>query len=62
MTRNWTGLIIGLWIILSPWILGFSNIAIMKWSNVLCGLAITLINAWTLFGKEPAPQATEQSE
>jgi len=53
MARNWTELVLGFWIMLSPWLLGFSSIAIMKWSNVLCGLAFILINAWMLFGKEP---------
>ena len=59
MARNWTELVIGFWIMLSPWLLGFSNIAIMKWSNVLCGLALILINAWILFGKEPVTKDKE---
>ncbi len=53
MIRNWTELVIGLWIMVSPWLLGFSSIGIMKWSNVLCGLVLVLMNAWALFGKEP---------
>ena len=53
MTERWTGLVLGFWIMLSPWFLGFSTIAIMKWSNVLCGLVLIIMNAWLLFGKEP---------
>jgi len=54
VNERWTQLIIGAWILISPWLLGFSSITIMKWSNLLCGLAIVLINAWIIFGtKEP---------
>ncbi|MEK7181279.1 MAG: SPW repeat protein [Patescibacteria group bacterium] len=40
---------LGLWIILSPWLLGFSDVSLMKWSNVLIGTAIFLINFWVIF-------------
>ena len=60
MVRNWTELVLGFWIMLSPWLLGFSNIAIMKWSNVLCGLAVILMGAWMLFGKEPKKPALHE--
>jgi hypothetical protein len=52
MKREWTGLILGAWILVSPWLLGFSALGFMKWSNVLIGLVLVLINAWALFGKE----------
>jgi len=32
----------------SPWLLGFSSITIMKWSDLLCGLALVVVNAWSL--------------
>jgi len=51
MVRNWIEVIIGFWIIVSPWFFGFSNITVVKWSNVICGLAVVLINAWVLFVK-----------
>ena len=53
MTERWAGLVIGFWILLSPWIFGFSNITIMKWGNVLSGLVLILMNARMLLGKEP---------
>jgi len=42
---------LGLWIILSPWLLGFSDVSLMKWSNVLIGTVIFLINFWVIFDK-----------
>ena len=48
MTRRWVQLVIGAWVMLSPWLLGFSGISVMKWSNVICGLALVVLNAWML--------------
>jgi hypothetical protein len=51
MSKFWAQLVIGLWILLSPWLLGFSDIFIMKWSNVLCGLALVVMSGWEILGK-----------
>lgn len=50
MTPQWVQLVIGTWVLVSPWILGFSGISIMKWSNVLAGVALVLLGAWRIFG------------
>jgi hypothetical protein len=52
MKREWAGLILGAWILVSPWLLGFSALGLMKWSNVLVGLVLVLMNAWAIFEKE----------
>lgn len=52
MTRKKVQLFLGLWLVISPWVLGFSSISIMKWSNVVVGTAIFLINLWAIFGRE----------
>jgi SPW repeat-containing protein len=51
MNEDWTELIIGVIMMISPWILGFSDISVAKWCNVLLGLAIVLLNAWMIFGQ-----------
>ena len=51
MSKFWAQLVIGFWILLSPWLLGFEEIAIMKWSNVLCGLILVIMSGWVLLGK-----------
>lgn len=50
MKREWMILVIGAWILVSPWILGFSTIGFMKWSNVVCGLVLVLDSVWKMFG------------
>ncbi len=54
MTFRWTQLVIGLMMIISPWILGFSDISLAKWCNILLGLLLVLMNAWVLFGESSA--------
>ena len=52
MVPQWIAGIIGLWILLSPWLLGFSAVSIAKWSNVILGLVLVIMNAWLLFGEK----------
>ena len=52
MISSWFQLALGAWITLSPWLLGFSSITVMKWSNLLVGLLLVLINVWVIFGQE----------
>jgi hypothetical protein len=44
--KSWLYVITGSWVLISPWLLGFSNISIAKWSNVLCGLVFIVVNVW----------------
>ena len=52
MRREWVGLVLGAWILVSPWIFSVAAIGFMKWSNVLVGLVLIVMNAWRIFGKE----------
>ncbi len=60
MTEKWAQLIIGVWLVISPWILGFSSITLMKWGNVIAGLILVLINVWTIFGKTSVSSPGEE--
>ncbi|MBI4085323.1 MAG: SPW repeat protein [Candidatus Liptonbacteria bacterium] len=51
MTRNYVQLAIGIWILISPWLLGFYNISIMMWSNLIAGIILILVNVWAIFGE-----------
>lgn len=57
MATSWTELAVGLIMIASPWVLGFSDISLAKWCNVLIGLLLTLMGSWTLFGREAVAAA-----
>jgi hypothetical protein len=64
MTENWTELVIGIIMIISPWIFGFSDVSVAKWCNVLIGIALVLVNAWTIFGErvQLAPTVEESKK
>ncbi len=46
-TRVWGGIILGVWLILSPWILGFSSLNLAFWNCVILGSGIILFALWT---------------
>jgi hypothetical protein len=64
MVENWTELIVGLIMVTSPWILGFSDISLAKWCNVLIGLLLVLMGAWGMFTESSqattAPQESKK--
>jgi hypothetical protein len=39
--RSWTFIGLGVWLLLSPWVLGFSALNLPLWNNVLCGILLT---------------------
>jgi len=48
--QNWTLLVLGVWVLISPWILGFFEISAALFSNVVAGLAIAIIMMRKIFG------------
>jgi hypothetical protein len=53
--EHWTELVVGAFVLISPWLLGFSDIALAKWGNVLCGLVLVIVNVWAIYGDVPVP-------
>jgi hypothetical protein len=62
MAVNWVSLFLGLWLIVSPWLLGFSSISLMKWSDILSGLFLVIINAWVIFGEKRATSLPSEEQ
>ncbi len=50
MAVNWLQFFLGIWILISPWLLGFSSITVMMWSNLIAGVILVLVNLWAIFG------------
>ncbi len=44
--RDWTGIIFGVWLIASPWILGFSALNLAFWNSVIIGVGVLLLTVW----------------
>lgn len=48
--NNWFQLILAVWVFISPWVLGFYEINLALWSNLIAGIAIAVLNLWLIYG------------
>ncbi len=54
--RGWTGwvnVVLGIWLIFSPFILGFADVTSALWNNIILGIAITVLAAWSALYSAP---------
>ena len=45
--------VIGIWVLISPWVLGYASFTPALWSNIISGAVIGLLGLWGIFGAEP---------
>lgn len=45
---RWISLIIGVWLFISPWVLGFAALSSAAWTAWLIGILFVIANGWTL--------------
>jgi hypothetical protein len=58
--EEWIGLAIGLWAMVSPWLLGFAGLRPAMWTHIIIGLlvaALAAIELWKTHGTPPARAA-----
>ncbi len=60
MAKSWTLFAVGVWVLISPWLLGFADISIMKWSNLICGTMLIVITVWDLFGERSVVEGSRE--
>lgn len=65
MSMRWLEIIIGLWLIISPWLLGFRSISVMMWSNTLVGIILVIAGLWEKYGggensNTPSPEGDKK--
>jgi SPW repeat-containing protein len=46
--EEWVTVGLGVWLLASPWILGFSSTALMTWNAVILGVLIAAMAGWAL--------------
>mgnify|MGYP001560881612 CR=1 FL=1 len=57
---NWAQLILGLWVLVSPWVIGFADISAALWSNVIAGALVVIFALWQLFGGKSSGSSMPQ--
>ncbi|HYG88357.1 MAG TPA: SPW repeat protein [Azospirillum sp.] len=53
--EEWGNLLVGIWAIISPWIVGFSGDIAAMWSHVILGIVVAAFAAWELWMVQRAP-------
>jgi hypothetical protein len=46
--EEWTEIVLGLWLVVSPWVAGFSANGVAKASAILTGLAVLVLALWAM--------------
>ena len=49
---HWITLLLGIWVFISPWLLGFSDNAAGLWSNIVSGLILVIVAIYGLSSAE----------
>jgi hypothetical protein len=47
-------IVVGIWLITSPWIIGFYKFTPALWSSIISGACVGLIGLWKMFGVDDA--------
>ena len=55
--EEWVNLVLGLWLIASPWLLGFAANMDAMWTHVIMGVLIAAVSAWAVSGHRNPPHA-----
>ncbi|MFC5520057.1 SPW repeat protein [Polaromonas jejuensis] len=50
--EEWTEVVLGAWLVIAPWVLGFSTLYRATLSTVVTGLVIVALALWTLMTDE----------
>ena len=46
--QEWVNVALGVWLVISPWIVGFNDLTTATWNAVIVGGVIALLAAWAL--------------
>ena len=49
--------VLGLWLIVSPWLLRFAANMNATWTHVVMGVLVAAVSAWAIWGHRQTPHA-----
>jgi SPW repeat len=56
--EEWVGVVLGVWLIIAPWVLGFSGNMNAVWTHVILGVLTAAVSAWGVWDYRHRPPAT----
>lgn len=54
--QDWTSLALGIWLVVSPWVLGFSDNGVATWNAILFGLGVVALELADVYYPDPWPE------
>ncbi|MDW6024121.1 SPW repeat protein [Mesorhizobium sp. BAC0120] len=55
--EEWINFVLGLWLIVSPWVLRFAADTHAMWTHVILGILVAAVAAWAVWGHRHIPHA-----
>jgi hypothetical protein len=55
--EEWVNFVLGLWLIISPWALGFAANMAAMYTHVVMGVLVAAVSAWAIWGHRHTPPA-----
>jgi hypothetical protein len=52
--QDWLTGICGVWLVIAPWVLGFSAMVLARWDHVIVGVLVVVLAAWELWAVRQA--------
>jgi hypothetical protein len=46
--NHWAIIVLGVWLLLSPWLLGYSELNLIVWNNIAVGALVIVFAFWNL--------------
>ena len=54
--EEWTNVVLGAWLLISPWLLGFSTSTALAWSTAIIGALVVVLAGWAIYDAEASKQ------
>lgn len=55
--QDWVRFVLGLWLVASPWLLGFAAARHAMWAHVVIGVLVAAMSAWAVWEYRHGPHA-----
>jgi uncharacterized membrane protein YfhO len=56
--EEWMNLVLGLWLMVAPWMLGFTGSLYAFWTHMILGMLTAAVSAWAVWDYRHEPHAT----
>ena len=53
--EEWVNLVLGIWAVVAPWVLGFSAVTAAMWAHVIAGIVVAVLAAGSIWFSHNRP-------